>query len=175
MRNSVYIAVSIDGFIATEDGGIDWLMNVPNPDKSDFGFNEFMKNIDAVVMGKNTFEKVLTFGKWPYEKPVFVLSNSLKKLQDELKSKVEILNGTPVEITKKLNSEGFNNLYIDGGKVVQEFLKYKLVDELIISQIPVLLGSGIPLFGKTDNLQNFELLETKTYNKTIVKTHYRKI
>ena len=76
----LYISVSLDGFIATSDGGLDWLMEIPNPDKSDYGFSEFIKGIDAIVMGRNTFEKVLSFGEWPYNKPVFVLSNTNNSL-----------------------------------------------------------------------------------------------
>ena len=92
MSNIVYIATSIDGYIAKKDGGLDWLNEVPNPDKSDFGFSNFMDSIDAIIMGRNTFEIVLSFGEWPYNKPVFVLSNTLKTVPDNLKNKAEILN-----------------------------------------------------------------------------------
>ena len=84
MANYVYIATSLDGFIATVDGGIDWLNDVPNPDKSDYGYAEFMNGIAALVMGRRTFEKVLTFDAWPYDKPVFVLSNSLTELPENM-------------------------------------------------------------------------------------------
>ena len=88
MRNVIYIATSLDGFIAAKDGSIDWLMEIPNPEGSDFGFAEFFENIDAVVLGRNTFESVLSFGQWPYTKPVFVLSNSLKTVPGHLAEKV---------------------------------------------------------------------------------------
>ena len=82
MANYVYIATSLDGFIADKDGGLDWLMEIPNPDKSDYGFAEFMNTVDALLMGRKTFEIVVSFGQWPYTKPVFVLSNSLKEIPD---------------------------------------------------------------------------------------------
>jgi dihydrofolate reductase len=175
MKNIIYIAVSLDGYIASEDGGIEWLMDIPNPDGSDYGFGEFMEAIDAVVMGRNTFEQVLTFGQWPYNKTVFVLSNSLKTIPVELQGKVEILRGDPNTIVDQLNSRDYNNLYIDGGKTIQKFLQHNLIDELIISTIPILLGKGIPLFKKIENEQKYEHVKTEVYQNTIVKSHYRKI
>ncbi len=140
MSNIVYIAASIDGYIAKKDGGLDWLNEVPNPDGSDFGFGDFMKTIDAIIMGRNTFEIVLSFGEWPYTKPVFVLSNTLQTVPDNLKDKAEVLTGTPNSIIKEMNSRKFFNLYIDGGKTIQEFLKQDLIDEMIITRIPRILG-----------------------------------
>ncbi|MDA3860704.1 MAG: dihydrofolate reductase family protein [Melioribacteraceae bacterium] len=174
MSNIVYIATSIDGFIAREDGNIDWLMETPNPDNSDFGFGEFMNTIDAIVMGKNTFEVVLSFGEWPYTKPVFVLSNTLDKIPDNLIGKAEILKGNPLSIIKELNIKQFYNLYIDGGKVIQGFLELGLIDEMIITKIPVILGSGIPLFTKDSNEQKFEHVKTEVFNNALVKSHYKK-
>ena len=89
----MYIATSLDGLIATSSGGVNWLNNIPNPDQSDFGYSDFMKNIDAIIMGKNTFQKVLTFNKWPYDKPVFVLSNTLQELPKNMTEKAEIIKG----------------------------------------------------------------------------------
>ena len=146
MSNIVYIATSIDGFIAKKDGSVDWLMEVPNPDGGDFGFSKFMENIDALVMGRNTFEMVLSFGECPYNKKVFVPSNTLKSVPENIKEKAEIISGSPQEIVRNLNSRNYKNLYIDGGKTVQEFLNSDLIDELIVTRIPILLGEGIPLF-----------------------------
>jgi dihydrofolate reductase len=175
MRNVIYIATSLDGFIAAKDGSIDWLMEIPNPEGSDFGFAEFFENIDAVVLGRNTFESVLSFGQWPYTKPVFVLSNSLKTVPGHLAEKVELIKGTPEGIVEKLNSRQYNNLYIDGGKTIQEFLKKEMIDEMIITKIPILLGEGIPLFSDLANRQKFEHVKTEVLNNTIVKSSYRKI
>ena len=93
MTNFVYIAASLDGYIATSDGDLDWLNNISNPEQNDYGYSDFISNIDAIVMGKNTFQKVLTFNQWPYEKPVFVLSNTLKELPKNMTEKAEIIKG----------------------------------------------------------------------------------
>ena len=175
MANIVYIATSIDGFIARKNGSIDWLMDIPNPDGSDFGFNDFMKGIDAIVMGRNTFEQVLTFGEWPYAKPVFVLSSKLEEVPKNLVNKAEIISGEPGFITKELNSRQFKNLYIDGGKTVQNFLKCDLIDELIITRIPILLGEGIQLFADLNKEQKYEHIGTEIFNNSLVKSHYKKL
>jgi dihydrofolate reductase len=175
LKNYVYIGASLDGYIAGKDGNIDWLNDIPNPDGSDFGFSEFIKGIDAIVMGRNTFETVVNFGSWPYTKPVFVLSSSIKQIPSHLKKKVEIMNGAPEKIVTDLNARNYNNLYIDGGKTIQEFLKREMIDEMIITRIPVLLGEGIPLFAELDVMQKFEHINTEVLSNTIVKSHYRKI
>lgn len=149
MANIVYIATSLDGFIADQDNKIDWLHDIPNPDGLDLGFGDFMARIDALVMGRNTLEIVLSFGiDWPYNKPVFVLSNTLTELPAELEGKVFLVNGPLPQVIKQLSDQGYNNLYIDGGKTIQGFLQQDLIDEIIITTIPVLLGGGISLFGE---------------------------
>jgi dihydrofolate reductase len=170
--NYVYIASSIDGYIATEDGGIDWLQELPNPDNDDYGYAEFIKNIDAIVMGRNSFEKVLTFGEWHYKKKVFVLSSSLTEVPSELSEKVELLSGTLNEVLRHINAQGFNNLYVDGGKVIQSFLAEDLITDLIITRIPILLGSGIPLFGDLIEPLRFIHNDTTVYSNALVKSHY---
>jgi dihydrofolate reductase len=174
MTTYVYIAQSLDGYIADKDGTVDWLNEIPNPENSDFGFAEFMDKIDAVVMGRNTFEQVMTFGLWPYNKPVFVISASLNQLQYEYAGKAYLLNLKPIDIIEKLNNEGMVNLYIDGGALIQSFLADDLIDELIITSVPVLLGGGIPLFGKLGNALNFSHQNTEILNNTLVKSHYRR-
>ncbi|MBI3125095.1 MAG: dihydrofolate reductase [Ignavibacteriales bacterium] len=174
MPNFVYIATSLDGFIAKKDGGIDWLLETPNPGGSDFGFSEFMKSVDAIVMGRNTFELVLTFSEWHYTKPVFVLSNTLQSVPNNVTDKAEILSGNPESIIKELNSRGYKNLYIDGGITIQKFLDQELIDELIITRIPILLGDGIPLFAGLTKEQKFEHLNTEVYNNSLVKSHYKR-
>ncbi len=171
----IYIATTIDGYIATNNGGLDWLMDVPNPDNNDFGFNDFMNSVDAIIMGRKTYEMVLSFGEWPYLKKVFVLSNTLNEVPVELKDKVEIINGEIPKIITKLNKRGFVNLYIDGGKTIQSFLKLGLIDEMIITRVPVLLGCGIPLFDSLEKPINFEVVKTEVLNDVLVKNHYRRI
>lgn len=175
MANFVYIATSLDGYIAGPDGELDWLMNFPNPEKSDFGFAKFIKKIDALVMGRKTFEKVVSFGgNWPYPKPVFVLTSTLRQIPEHLEGKVELVNGDLRAIVNDLNDRWFKNLYIDGGTTVQSFMQAGLVDELIISRIPILLGNGIPLFGKLNQPQMFELVKNEEFKNGITKTTYTK-
>jgi dihydrofolate reductase len=173
MANYVYIATSLDGFIADSDGGLDWLNETPNPETSDYGFAEFMRSIDAIVMGRRTFEAVLTFGSWPYEKPVFVLSRRGVKVPRELENKVEVINADPKTVTGQLKEKGFHNLYIDGGNTIQSFLEIGLIDEMIITRVPILLGGGVPLFGKLSQRLHFSHKKTEVLNNLLVKSHYR--
>jgi len=172
MTNYIYIATSLDGFIATSDGGLDWLEEIPNPEQSDYGYAEFLKSIDAIVMGRNTFEKVITFGQWVYAKPVFILSNSLTKLPEHILGKAEIIRGDLKEIITQLHQKGYENLYIDGGRVIQSFLQEDLIDEMIITLIPILLGKGFPLFGEIEQHLRFRHKATKIYDNNLVKNHY---
>ena len=172
MANIVYIATSLDGFIARKDGNIDWLTDIPNPDQSDFGFSAFMERIDGIIMGRNTFELVLSFKQWPYTKPVFVLSHSLKEIPEELRGKAEVVRGDLQGIIDSLKSKGIRHLYIDGGKTIQSFLKLDLIDEMIITRIPIILGSGIPLFADMEREIEFELTQTEVLNKDLVKSTY---
>ncbi len=172
MANIVYIAVSLDGYIADKDGGIEWLINIPNPSNDDFGFSKLMNRIDAVVMGKNTFEAVVSFGKWMYKKPVFVLSHNLHSVPKNLKDKAELVHGDIETIVDGLNKRGLNNLYIDGGQVIQSFLKKDLIDELIITTVPVILGSGIPLFAEINNRLTFSHQKTDVFNNSLIKSHF---
>jgi dihydrofolate reductase len=174
MANFIYIAASLDGYIADADGGIEWLEGIPNPDQSDFGFADFLAKIDAIVMGRKTFEKVLTFPKWPYIKPVFVMTNSLFRIPSHLAGKVSFLNREPGNIIKSLAQKGYRNLYIDGGITIQGFLKENLIDEMIITTIPVLLGNGIPLFGSLPERQDFILCKSEIIGASVVKNHYKR-
>jgi dihydrofolate reductase len=171
MTNYVYIATSLDGFIATSDGGLDWLFEIPNPQQSDYGFTEFISKIDAIVMGRNTFEKVSTFNQWPYKKPVFVLSNTLTELA-KLADRAEIVSGDIPRLIAQLNQRGYNKLYIDGGGVIRSFLQEDLIDEMLITRVPILLGDGFPLFGKLDRSLSLRHKETKIYNNILVQSHY---
>jgi len=174
MANIVYIATSLDGYIARKDGNIDWLMEIPNPDKSDYGFSTFMKRIDGIIMGRKTFDLVVDFGSWPYSKPVFVLSSTMTRIPENLNAKVQIMKGGVKEIIESLYNKGFKNLYIDGGKTIQSFLKEDLIDELIITRVPIILGSGIPLFDEMDLEIGFEHVQTEVFNNALVKSRYTK-
>jgi dihydrofolate reductase len=177
MANSIFIACSIDGFIAKKDGDIDWLTNIPNEDNNDYGFGEFMKRVDGILMGRRTFEKVMEMDlkEWPYSKPVFILSSTLKAIPDNLRGKAEIVNGSLKHILSTLKNNGINNIYVDGGKTIQSFLKNDLIDEMIISVISILLGEGIPLFGEINREIKFALEKSEYINENIVMNYYRKI
>lgn len=172
-KNSVFIATSLDGYIADKNGGIEWLHSVPNPDNDDMGYLEFTSQIDALVMGRTTFETVCSFDiDWPYQKHVFVLSNSLTNVPEEYKSKVSLVKGELKQILQEIYDKGYRKLYIDGGKTIQSFLKEDLIDELVVTTIPVLLGSGIPLFGALPQPLHFECVNSKLYLEKIVQNRF---
>ncbi len=173
MKTIIYIGTSLDGFIARKDGDIDWLVQFAN-DEAIHAYEELISRIDAIVIGRGTFEKVLTFPSWPYEKKVFVLSNSIKQIPDIVKDKITILSMRPGELLSYLSDKGFSSIYIDGGKVVQDFLKEDIIDELIISRVPMLIGSGIPLFGYLDTDLHFNHIRTEVHSNGLVRSYYER-
>lgn len=169
MKASVFIATSIDGFIARPDGALDWLPDNCEP----HGYEEFMDSVDALVMGRNTFEIVLGFGAWPYgKKPVIVLSTTLQELKTPQDAICHLMSGTPEEIVNSLAQRGMNHLYIDGGVTIQGFLRAGMIQRLIITRIPVLLGSGIPLFGTMPQDIRLEHVATRSYPSGLVQSEY---
>jgi dihydrofolate reductase len=143
---AVFIATSLDGYIARPDGSIDWLTE-RGERAGDTGYDQFMSSVDTVVLGRNTYEKALTFGLWPYEgKQVEVLSTTLDPDADER----IIVHRTLDALIETLNDRGAKRVYADGGRVIQTFLRAGLLNELTITTVPVLLGSGIRLFGDLD-------------------------
>ena len=174
MPNYVYIACSLDGFIAKPEGNLDWLLNIQNPNNDDYGFSEYMSNIDGIIMGRNTFETVLGFPEWPYQKPVFVLSNTMKNIPDIVKDKVEIVSGDLKKIIRDLHQGRINNIYVDGGKTIQSFLMEDLIDEMIITTVSKILGEGISLFGEIGIEKHFLIEKVERLNEYMVKTYYRK-
>lgn len=176
LKCSVYIAASVDGFIATPSGGIEWL---ERPEYSTLhmrglNYDEFISTVDCLVMGKKTFEKALTFESWPYEgKPVVVLSSKDVEIPANLVDSVWLDGGKPQEIVERLAKAGMRHLYIDGGITIQRFLEAKLINELTITRIPVLLGTGIPLFGHAGPEQKLKLLEATTSDNGFVQERYK--
>ena len=171
----VFIATSLDGFIAREDGDIDWLDAVPQSDPGeDYGYRELFDSVDALIMGRNTFEKVLSFAEWPYEdKPLVVLSKTLETLPPSLPESVRLMKDEPTRLLERLADDGMNSFYVDGGAVIQSFLRANLIDEMTISTIPTLIGSGIPLFGDLDEDVPLTLLSSQSYSNGIVISKYR--
>lgn len=171
--NKVFIATSLDGFIADAKGGIAWLDSFPEINQIDSGYAGFTADIDALVMGRNTLETVCGFDiDWPYQKPVFVLSTTLIELPEKARGKAELVRGNLSEILETINGKGYYKLYIDGGKTIQSFLQADLIDELTVTVIPVLLGAGIPLFGPLPNPLVFECKKTTLFLDKIVQNHF---
>lgn len=172
---SVFIATSLDGFISRVDGSIDWLMkaNALAPPGEDCGYKSFMSTVDGLVMGRHSFEKVLSFDPWPYENlPVVVMSSQSIGIPQHLKTCVSTSSETPINLVKRLTKEGFKHLYIDGGITIQRFIVDHLIDELTITLIPVLLGSGRSLFGPiTDDIE-LSHLKTKCFDGGFVQLQY---
>jgi len=173
MKAFVYIGTSLDGFIARTNGDIEWLVQYAN-DEAIQAYEEFISKIDAVVIGRGTFDKVLTFPSWPYEKRVFVLSNTLKKLPAIVENKAILLSLSPADTLKKLSQEGYTNVYVDGGLVIQNFLKADLIDELIISKVPIIIGSGIPLFAEVKQDLLFQHVKTEVQSNELVRSYYKR-
>jgi dihydrofolate reductase len=145
MKASVFIATSLDGFIARSDGGLDWL---PAGGGEPHGYTEFMATVDALVIGRKTFETVLAFPEWPYgTKPVIVLSSSPARLEAPPGAMCTFMAATPAEVVDRLAARGMGHLYIDGGVTIQRFLAAGLIQRLIITRMPVVPKTGIPLFG----------------------------
>ena len=170
MRASVFIGTSVDGFIARPKGELDWL---PQGDVEEHGYTAFFESVDALVIGRGTFETVLTFGAWPYgKKPVVVLSSRPLDLSSVKGNNVQQMSGTPGEIVSRLESQGVNHIYVDGGVTIQRFLRAGLIQRLIITRIPVLIGSGVPLIGALAVDIRLEHIETRSYPTGLVRSEH---
>ena len=174
MRTIVYIGTSLDGFIAKKNDDIEWLTQFQNAEVHEY-YAEFMNRVDAVVIGRGTFEKVLGFPEWPYTKKVFVLSSTIKRVPEAFKEKADILSMQPKALLDFLSGKGYSSIYVDGGKVIQSFLQEDCIDEMIITKVPVLIGSGIPLFGQLDNDLLFRHLQTRVLSNGLVKSYYERV
>jgi dihydrofolate reductase len=172
-HNRVYIATSLDGYIADADGKVGFLDTFPMPEHDDMGFAEFMGRTEAILMGRKSFETVLGFGvAWPYAKPVFVWTQTLQKIPESLAGKVTLVSGEIIEVLKRIHKEGYFELYIDGGLTIQSFLKHDLIDEITITTIPVLMGGGIPLFGPVKGMLTFSCVKSKSYGNGLSQNVY---
>ena len=169
----VYIGASLDGFIARRDGSFDWLSKYADRDAVE-AYKEFVAAIDVMVIGRGTFETVMGFPKWPYDRPVVVLSRSLTEIPPELEEKVSISDRMPKELLKELTEVGYGSAYVDGGKVIQSFLADDLIDELIVARVPVLIGDGIPLFGYLGDDLEFEHQRTASFPNGLVRSYYKR-
>jgi dihydrofolate reductase len=176
MKATVFIATSLDGFIAREDGGIDWL-NSPDgaAPGEDYGYRALFDSVDAVVMGRNTYELVQSFGlkEWPYgTKPVVVLTNRPLEIPESIAATVETMSGSPDAVVERLAARGLKHLYVDGGSTIQNFLAEGQIQRLILSRIPVLIGRGIPLFGPVPHDIRLRHVETRSFSSGLVQSEY---
>lgn len=170
MKVSVFIGISIDGFIARPNGDLDFL---PEGGGEPHGYDEFIASVDAIVLGRNSFENVLTFDPWPYgAKRVVVLSSRPVDLIAARGGVVEQMAGAPAEIVSRLAASGAHHLYIDGGITIQAFLRAGLIQRLIITRVPVLVGSGIPLFGPLSHDIRLRHVATRSFPSGLVSSEY---
>ncbi|KHD87020.1 MAG: deaminase/reductase [Bdellovibrio sp. ArHS] len=170
----VFIATSLDGFIAKPDGDIQWLISRDDP-QEDHGYNDFIKNIDGIIMGRGTFEKALSFASWYYTLPVIVLSQKLTEndIPEHLKDKVQISKLTPQDLMAALETKGWKRVYVDGGQTIQSFLRENLIKDMVITTVPVLIGEGRRLFGAVTDDISVKHIKTTTFPSGLVQTEYQ--
>ena len=175
-RCAVFVATSLDGYIAREDGAIDWLeaANATIPAGEDCGYDEFYAGVDALVMGRRTYELARTFERWPYEgKPVVVLSRTMRSLTADAPDGVRLSTEAPAALVARLEREGRRHVYVDGGLTVQSFLAAGLIDTITVTTVPMLLGRGLPLFGPLPGDVALERVATRAYDFGFVQTTWR--
>lgn len=169
-RASVFIAQSLDGYIARADGNIDFLASVERPGE-DYGYAAFFAAIDSLVIGRKTYDTVLGFGAWPYgSKRCVVLTH---RSPANARSGEEFFAGTPQALLERLGGDGVRHVYIDGGNVIQQFLAADLIDDLTISVVPIALGAGIRLFADTGIEHNLTLQESRGFPSGLVQLRYQ--
>ena len=169
MKASVFVGTSLDGFIARANGAFDFLS--PSGDEP-HGYDEFIATVDALVIGRKTFETVLGFDGWAYgKKPVFVLS-SRPIAAAPTGAMVERMSGTPTGIVSQLEARGIQHIYVDGGVTIQQFLQAGVIQRLIITRVPVLIGTGIPLFGPLRRDISLKHIATRQYASGLVQSEY---
>lgn len=175
-KHHVYIAKSLDGYIADSQGGVGFLDTFPMKENDDMGYSAFMEKVDAILMGRKSFETVLSFGvDWPYSKPVFIWSQKIEKIPSELAGKAELVHGKIEEVESFIHAKGFQRLYLDGGQVIQSFLQADKVETMTITTIPVLIGDGIRLFGSLTNPLSFRCTDTKRFENGLVQQVFERI
>jgi dihydrofolate reductase len=171
MTATVFVGTSVDGFIARRDGGLDWLPDAPEP----HGYEELFASVDALVMGRKTFETVLGFECWHYgRKPIIVLSITPVALAEATArgGVVEQMSGEPAVIVAALAARGLVHLYVDGGVTIQRFLRAGAIDRTVLTRVPVLIGEGIPLFGSLPRDVQLRHVTTRSYPSGLVQSEY---
>jgi dihydrofolate reductase len=172
MKICAYIAASLDGFIARPDGGLDWLPK-PQEGGEDYGYSRFFGSVDGMVMGRNTYDTVLSFGQWAYaDKRMWVLSSRELELPEFVPQTVARWSGSLPALVEELAAQDVKKVYVDGGKTIQSFLRAGLLDEITVTTIPVLIGQGIPLFGPLEADVKLELLESRAFEDGLMQSRY---
>lgn len=171
----VFIATSVDGFIAREDGSLDWLPAALEGE--DYGYAALVDSVDGIIMGRSTYETVLGFGEWPFSKPVVVLSRTLSAsdVPVALRESVQVSNLAPSTLVATLREQGWKHAYIDGGQTIRSFMEAGEVSELTLTRIPILLGSGRPLFGPLPESMLLRCEYSKHYPNSVISTRYHAI
>ncbi|MCW8914352.1 MAG: dihydrofolate reductase family protein [Magnetovibrio sp.] len=169
-----FMGMSLDGFIARQDHSLDWLMKFDTTDE-DHGFDAFMDSVDGLVMGANTFKTVLGFDSWPYTKKVVVMTRSLspQDIPAELQDKVRLSSQSPEELMQQLRDEDWSRAYVDGGQLVQSFIRSGLLADITLTILPTLIGSGVRLFGALDADQDLELMNSQSFGSGFVTNCYK--
>lgn len=169
----VFIATSVDGFIARSDGAIDWLP--PGDPGEDHGYSAFMDSVDGIVMGRGTYATVQGFEPWPFTKPVVVMSRSLgpADVPAHLRDRLRISAAEPAQLVAQLQAEGWRQACIDGGMLIRAFLQAGLIGEMTLTRVPVLIGSGRPLFGPLEQDLRLHCVDTRQYPNGLVSSRYR--
>jgi len=170
MKATVYNATTVDGFIAQENGSVDWLPTGEDVCSEDYGYQDFMNSVDALVMGRNSYELVLSFGSWPYgDKPIVVLSSQQLEILESISNTVSVMSASPSDVVQRLAEQWYERLYIDGGKTIQGFISEGLIQKLHITKVPILIGSEIPLFGALPHDIRLHHLETLQFDNGLVQ------
>ncbi|MEM8967236.1 MAG: dihydrofolate reductase family protein [Bacteroidota bacterium] len=171
----LYIATTIDGFIAREDGSLDWLEELPNPNQIDYGYADFYATIDKVVIGRKTYEEVLGFGvDWPYEDCTTYMGTSKEDYQPKTNN-TEVIHKVDQDTINRIKSAGEKDVWvIGGGLIITEFLNLGAIDEMILCVIPTILGSGIPLFPNHPKETKFNLVKAEPFETGAVILTYKK-
>ncbi len=173
MHCVAYLGMSLDGFIAGPNDELDWLDELEHIDGVDYGYGEFMASVDALVMGRRTFDTVIGLvEEWPYDKPVMVMSRTRTELPDDATG-CEIFNGSPANVVAEAETRGWSTLYVDGGQLASSFANDGLLDELIVSVLPVALGEGVSVFGSLAEHTWFDLQSSKKFANGMVQSTYK--
>ncbi len=174
LHASAFIATSLDGYISRADNSIDWLEDASSDATEDYGYEAFVSSVTCVVMGRKTFQRILTFPEWPYQtQRAIVMSSTLKTIPESLGDNVQLFNGSAQDVVQLLEAEGDSHLYVDGSRVIQDFIAAGLLTDITITTVPILLGEGVSLFGgplpKDVKLRH---VATRAYQNGFVQSQY---